>query len=243
MGRPLRLTYLGALHHVTMRCNNKEFLFDPRSQRMFLDLLRECCAKFDVPLYNYCLMTNHVHLLFTVGADDVLSPFMHRLANVFAKRFNAMRGRKGHLWEGRFVSTVVEPQTYFFRCMAYIDLNPVRAGMADHPIEYAWCGHRHLAAEDQTIIRLHELYLQLGDDPESRYRTYLELVGEEAERKPHSLAGALFVGSDGFASRMLKRFGIEPGRSPRVRRADLGSGVRCVELIKGGSRGKFVPAP
>ncbi|MFW6157897.1 MAG: hypothetical protein ACOC8E_00900 [Planctomycetota bacterium] len=43
MGRPPRLTYAGAMHHVTMRCNNKEFLFDEESQTMYLRLLRETC--------------------------------------------------------------------------------------------------------------------------------------------------------------------------------------------------------
>ena len=89
MGRSPRLTYRGALHHVTMRCNNKEFLFDERSFRLFLDVLSETREKFSSQLYNYCLMTNHIHLLFEVGTDDTLSRFMHRLANVFANRFNA----------------------------------------------------------------------------------------------------------------------------------------------------------
>ena len=80
MSRPRRMTYRGAMHHVTMRCNNKEFLFEEKSFRLFLDLLRETCQMHDVPLYNYCLMTNHVHLLFKVRTGDVLSSFMHRLA-------------------------------------------------------------------------------------------------------------------------------------------------------------------
>ncbi len=228
MSRPLRLTYRGALHHVTMRCNNKEFLFEERSQRLFLDLLRETCSLYESPLYNFCLMTNHVHLLFEVNGDDVLSRLMHRLANVFAKRFNTMRGRKGHLWEGRFLSTIVDAWTFFFRCMAYIDLNPVRAGMVREPGDYPWSAHRYLAAEDESIITLHKFYRDLAPDPKSRYAAYAKLIEEERARKPFSLAGTLFVGGQDFTRAHEERFGIAGRGRPRAKRVDLGGGVLAV---------------
>ena len=221
-----------------MRCNNKEFLFDEGSQRLFLHLLRETCDKFDLPLYNFCVMTNHVHLLFEVNGDDVLSRFMHRLANTFAKRFNVMRGRKGHLWEGRFVSTIVEAWSYFLRCMAYIDLNPLRARIVKDARDYPWSGHRHLATEDESIIRLHEFYLELGPDCESRYKAYRAILGEELARKPYSLAGTLFVGSGHFAQGLEKRLGIAARKRPRVRRVDLGGGIYAVEHHQGRADGE-----
>jgi len=234
MGRSPRLTYGGALHHVTMRCNNKEFLFDEESFRQFLGVLLETCEKFHTPLYNYCLMTNHVHLLFEVGADDVLSRFMHRLANVFAKRFNAARDRKGHLWEGRFVSTIVEARSYFFRCMAYIDLNPVRAGMAEAPGDHEWCAHRHVVAENELAVAIHDLYKELGRTPAKRRRAYLRLLEAEAGRPPYSLAGTLLVGSPRFTRRLQKRFGITLEARSRFQRLELDDGIRAIELRKGG---------
>jgi len=99
MGRSRRFSYQGALHHVTMRCNNKEFLFENESKLLFMDQLAKSCSLHDIALFNYCLMTNHLHLRFKVFDDRVLSVFMHHLANVFARRFNILRGRKGHLWE------------------------------------------------------------------------------------------------------------------------------------------------
>ena len=224
-----------------MRCNNKEFLFDDRSFRLFLDLLQETCDKYGALLYNYCLMTNHVHLLFEVGADDVLSRFMHRLANVFAKRFNVIRGRKGHLWEGRFVSTIIEAPTYFLRCMAYIDLNPVRAGMVEEPGDYPWSAHRHLAAENESIIRLHDMYLGLGKSRAKRYQVYTKLLQEEAARAPYSLAGTLFVGSGLFTQRLQKRFGITLEKRSRFRVLELDGRIQAVELHKGGRRDRFTP--
>jgi REP-associated tyrosine transposase len=232
MGRALRFTYAGAMHHVAMRCNNKEFLFDPPSFQLFLDGLGESCDKFDVQLHNYCLMTNHVHLLFTVPTDDVLSKFMHRVANGFAKRFNTIRGRKGHLWEGRFRSALVEASSCFFRSMAYIDLNPVRARIVERPTDYPWQAHSALIAEDESLITFHKMYLDLGRDPAARHQAYFRLIEAEAGRPAHSLAAALFVGGDHFVWRMQKRFGVMKGKAPLVERVDLGDGIRSIELSK-----------
>jgi len=236
MARPRRLTYRNALHHVTMRCNNKEFLFDKQSLQLFLDVLWESCKKFRLRFFNYCLMTNHVHLLFRVKADDVLSPFMHRLANVFAKRFNVIRGRKGHLWEARFRSTIVEAESYFLRCMAYIDLNPVRAGMVEKPGDYPWSGYRCLAKEDESFIRLHRAYLELGRGPKSRARKYSQLLEEELAREAYSLANVLVVGSRQFTSVVQKRFGIVDEQRLHVKAVDLDGSLRAIELRPGRER-------
>ncbi|MFH1732895.1 MAG: transposase [Planctomycetota bacterium] len=232
MGRSRRLTYRGALHHVTMRCNNKEFLFEERSFLLFLDVLREARAKFSVHLFNYCLMTNHVHLLFDVPHDDVLPNFMHRVANTFSKRFNTMRQRKGHLWEGRYLSTLVEPQSYFLRCMAYLDLNPVRARMVARPGDYRWSAYRDIAAENESTVTLHKTYLELGNDRASRRRAYSKILEQESDRAPYSLARALFVGGGPFIVRMEKRFGIAAIESARIRRVDVGGAARSVEFCR-----------
>ena len=230
MGRKRRLTYARALHHVTMRCNNKEFLFEEESLAFFLEVLRETCEKYGVPLYNYCLMTNHVHLLLKVMAGDVLSPFMHRLANVFANRFNVIRGRKGHLWEARFLSTIVQTSSYFLRCMAYIDLNPVRAGMVATPDEYQWSGYGSVAAEDESLLDLHSIYLKLGNTKRQRHQAYLQILEEEAGRPTYSLAGTLFVGTSEFTSRMRRRFRIVPNERNYIRRVDLEDGIQAIEM-------------
>ncbi len=232
MARSRRLTYRNALHHVTMRCNNKEFLFDKQSLQLFLDVLWESCKKSRLRFFNYCLMTNHVHLLFRVKADDVLSPFMHRLANVFAKRFNVIRGRKGHLWEARFRSTIVEAESYFLRSMAYIDLNPVRAGMVQQPGEYPWCAHPYLAGvEDEPVVDQHRVYLELGQDREARYRAYLKVLEQEAARQPYSLANTLFIGRKVFTGRLQRRFGVADKRRADIRCVELDGGIHAVEVL------------
>jgi len=236
MGHPLRFSYPGAVHHVTMRCNNKEFLLDELLLRVFLELLQECSDKFSVPLYHYCLMTNHVHLLFKVPDVEVISTFMHRLGNLSARRFNAIRGRKGHFWEDRFHSTIVEEGMAMLRCMAYIDLNPIRAGMTTTPGQYQWSGHLDLRNEQEVLITMNDTYRRLGTTRASRYATYLHIVKAERRREPYSLAFALFFGSPQFTRELETRFGLSEnsGQSHRIQRLSLGDGIEAVELRRGG---------
>ena len=234
MPRSLRLTYPGAMQHVTMRCNNKEFLFEPESLRLFIALLYECCDRFRVPLYNYCLMTNHVHLLFKVLDDGVLSDFMQRLANVFAKKFNALKGRKGHLWEERFHSTIVEEGDAFLRCMAYIDLNPLRARMVPSPEQHPWSGHCDLRDENDSLLTMHDLYLRLGKRPTWRYAAYRRLLEQELATEPFSLAFALFFGTPEFTRDLQARFRLTDTNRHRIRRIPLRGGLEAVELVRGG---------
>jgi len=206
MSRPPRFSYAHAVHHVTLRCNNKEFLFTVPSFALFLDVLQKAREKFPLALYNYCLMTNHLHLLVKVGNDDTLSKSMHWISSRFSQRFNRQEERRGHLWEGRFRSTIIEEDSYFFRCMTYIDLNPVRAKLAVTPDEYRWCGHRALRNENAAVLDFHDLYLDSGNTKEERYTSYIKMLEEDAARPAISLATQYFVGSSQFVSRMQKQF-------------------------------------
>lgn len=234
MSRPPRFSYARAVHHVTLRCNNREFLFTVPSFELFLEVLQEARAKFPVSLYNYCLMTNHVHLLLKVGRADTLSKAMHWISTSFSRRFNKLSGRHGHLWEGRFRSALVEQASYFLRCMAYLDLNPVRAKMAATPLEYKWCGHRALRCGNAAVLDCHPLYLELGSDARTRSRAYAKILAEEAKLPAISLATAYFVGRPQFIWRMKKKFGLGAAGS-FVEHQNTGSGAVCVRPRMGGA--------
>ena len=220
MSRQPRFTYAHAVHHATLRCNNREFLFAVPSFELFLDILQQARRRFPLALYNYCLMTNHVHLLFKVGCGDTLPVAMHWIGSQFSRTFNRRWSRHGHLWEGRYRSTIIEAESYFFRCMTYLDLNPVRAKLAVTPLEYRWCGHRALRDEDESVLDMHPLYLAGGKTAAARYESYLKILAQDAERPAMSLATQYFAGSPRFVARMTKRFGLAD-RSARLMRQDV----------------------
>ena len=125
MARPIRLEYEGAVYHVTLRGNHRCAIFQSDGDRdHFLNTLAESQARFDVRLYLFCLMTNHVHLVLATPRGN-LSRFMHRLETAYTVYFNRRNRQSGHLMQGRFGARVVDEDEYILRLSRYVHLNPV----------------------------------------------------------------------------------------------------------------------
>jgi putative transposase len=102
---------------------------------------------------------------------------MQAVGRSYVRSFNLQQGRTGTLWEGRYRSTLIQSERYLLTCMAYIDLNPVRAGMVELPEDYPWSSHAHyLGRQTQRLLTPHPLYWALGNTPFAREAAYRELV-------------------------------------------------------------------
>ncbi len=83
-----------------------------------------------------------------------LSLFVKEVKERFSRWFNKRRGRRGTLWMDRFKSLLVEGKGEALRTMAaYIDLNPVRAGLVNDPKDYRWCGYAEALAGSRRAQR------------------------------------------------------------------------------------------
>ncbi len=141
--------------------------------------LKLAADRFDVRVNAYVFMTNHIHLLLTPLAAPAISRFMHFSARRYAGYFNERYGRTGSLWEGRFHSSLVADDTYFLACHRYIDLNPVRAGLAARADQYDWSSHRHYAlGEKNELVTPHAAIQQLGEEDFRRREAYRALFRE-----------------------------------------------------------------
>lgn len=178
MARLPRLSIPGFAHHVIQRGNNRQPVFIDRADRdFFLGLLGEYGARFGIALHAYVLMDNHFHLLVTPAGGDSLSQWMQAVGRRYVRYFNDRHGRTGTLWEGRYKSTLVQAERYFLACMVYIDLNPVRAGIAVQPQDYPWSSHGHyVGLRADRLLSPHALYWALGNTPFAREAAYAELV-------------------------------------------------------------------
>ena len=178
MARLPRLTVTGYPHHVILRGNNRQDIFKATAdyQRM-LDLLAEHSKVKSVDIHAYVLMSNHLHLLVTPQQDQALPQMMQAVGRSYVQVFNKVHGRTGTLWEGRYRSTLIQTDRYLLACMAYIDLNPVRAHMVAQPEDYAWSSYGHYAGlRADRLITPHALYWGLGNTPFAREAAYAELV-------------------------------------------------------------------
>ena len=178
MARLPRLTLPGHLHHVIQRGNNRQSIFADREdfETMF-SLLADNAQKFGVAVHAYVLMDNHFHLLATPTTADGLPQMMQAVGRRYVQYFNRRHARTGTLWEGRYRSTVLQPERYLLPCMVYLDLNPVRAGQVAQPGDYPWSSHAHwLGLRHDRLLTPHALYWALGNTPFAREAAYAALV-------------------------------------------------------------------
>jgi len=132
-----------------------------------------------VAVHAYVLMDNHFHLLLTPQTGDGLSRLMQAVGRRYVRYFNDDHGRSGTLWEGRYKSTLIEAESHLLACMAYIDLNPVRAGLVTTARDYPWSSHAHYAGlRVDRMVTPHPLYWELGNTPFAREAAYAKLVQE-----------------------------------------------------------------
>src|SRR5262245_12519124 len=130
MARSLRYQITGLTHHVIQRGNDKCDIFRAGDDyERFLTILVDACTLHNVTVNSYTLMTNHVHLMMTPHIDRALSPAMQAIGRSYVHYFNRVHERTGGLFEGRYRSTVIDTETYWFTCARYVELNPVRAGL------------------------------------------------------------------------------------------------------------------
>lgn len=178
MARLPRLTLPGYPHHIIQRGNNRQAIFAAAADyQTLLDLLIENAKKFDVAIHAYVLMSNHFHLLATPQTLEGLPQMMQAVGRRYVRYFNDAQQRSGTLWEGRYKSTLIQADRYLLACMAYIDLNPVRAGLVAHPRDYPWSSHGHYTGQRiDKLITPHALYWELGNTPFAREAAYAEWV-------------------------------------------------------------------
>lgn len=183
MARLPRLTLPGYPHHVIQRGNNRQVIFDsPQDYQLFVDLLSDNARKFDVAIHAYVLMTNHFHLLVTPQTADGLPQMMQAVGRRYVRHFNDSHNRSGTLWEGRYKSTLIQTDRYLLSCMAYIDLNPVRAGMVVSPRDYPWSSYGHYCGQRvDKLVSPHPLFWAMGNTPFAREAAYAELVRKGVE--------------------------------------------------------------
>jgi REP element-mobilizing transposase RayT len=138
MARAKRIWYKGAVYHVMSRGIRRMKIFsDDADYIYFLECIDKFQKIYDFKVHTICLMTNHFHMIIETG-EKPISKIMQDLLLAYAKYFNRKYSYHGHLFEGRFVSKMIEDEVYFLESSRYIHLNPVKAGMVREILDYKY---------------------------------------------------------------------------------------------------------
>ncbi len=149
MPRAARIKSISGNYHVVLRGNNKQRIFeDAQDYEKFMWILSDKQKLFGFPLFAWCLMPNHVHLLIKEKTAP-LSQIFRGFCSSFVYWYNAKYKRTGHLFEGRYLSEPVDDVSYFLSAVRYIHLNPVKAGLCKYPNEYSYSSYNHYFHNDR----------------------------------------------------------------------------------------------
>ena len=221
VGKPRREDPNGGVYHLYARGNDGCLIFrDVADRELYLRLLGEVAERAGWRIVAYCLMGNHVHLVVETGEGN-LGWGMQILHGRFARAFNVRHGRRGHLFQGRYGSTVIEDDGHMCMTLRYVELNPVNAGLCSRPEEWPWSSCRAIATDAAAprfldVERALQSFEWLGGDAAKRYAEMIE---------PASVGPAALDEAPGQGDRR-ELVGDESGEEPR-----LGLGDQSGELL------------
>ncbi len=162
MPRKPRILSSTGIYHIILRSVNQHIIFEDDSDyKKFLYIIEDCKKKYDIDIYAYCLMDNHVHLLL-YSPPDKLSLCFQSLGTKFARWYNNKYLRSGHLFQGRFFSKTIECEAAFLSTLVYIHNNPVKANMCRYASEYRWSSYNAFYGAKNTLINVAYSYAIAG---------------------------------------------------------------------------------
>jgi putative transposase len=203
-------------HHVTHRGNDRQLVFLTASDRWaYLDLLAKESAAHGVAFLGFSLMTNHVHLVARPAKEDSLAKALGKAHRRYARRFNLLRGRSGHVWEFRYFSCPMDDE-HTVRALRYVERNPVRAGMVQRAWDYQWSSAPcHCGMTARSLLPLEPLP---GFEPDEWRRVLMpDELEEELDRiRARTRTGRPFAGG-AFVHTLEKELGrpLRPRRRGR----------------------------
>ncbi len=209
MSRRKRLFLEGFTLHLTQRGNNKCVTFQAESDyEIFLCFLRLAMRRYDIRIHAYALMSNHFHLMVTPQSPTALPRAMQSLGRRYVRYYNDRYDRTGTLWQGRYRTALITDERYWLTCMRYVEMNPVRAGLAASPDLYRWCSYlSHAFGVSDPMLAPHVLYEELAGTPDGRQAAWRNMcdppVQPEQIERLRSYFAAGIVG-EAISSRILQ---------------------------------------
>jgi putative transposase len=115
-----------------------------RDRRRWRYWLFEATRRYGLSVLNFIATSNHVHLLIVDQGNKEVAASMQLVAGRTAQEYNKRKKRQGAFWDDRYHATAVQSDGHLIRCLTYIDLNMVRAGVASHPRDWEVSGYHEI---------------------------------------------------------------------------------------------------
>ncbi len=206
----------GQVWHITQRCHKREFLLRfAKDRRRWLQWLFEAKRRYGLAILNYTVTSNHIHLLVVDdGERETIPKSIQLVAGRTGQEYNERKKRKRAYWENRYHATAIEAGEHLLRCLVYIDLNMVRAGVVKHLAQWAFGGYNEIQRPRRKCFLIaHEKLAELSgyDDYETFQQSHKEWVNgsiaDGGNNCDEQWTRSIAVGSEQFAQKTKEILG------------------------------------
>lgn len=201
MPRIARVVAIKYPHHITQRGNYRQNIFiNDADREKYLSFVNEESKRYGLTIVAYCLMSNHVHFIGIPESENSMSNVFKYVNMKYSQYFNKKMGASGHLFQGRFFSSVMD-EIHMLACTRYIERNPIRAKIIKKPWMYRWSSARvHCGLGENDKLGVNRLFDFL-DKEKKAWQEYIDQGDEEIDiqeireqtRKGRPLAATDFV--------------------------------------------------
>ena len=220
MARLARVVAPGLPHLITQRGNRGEqTFFCDKDYEIYRELMAESCGAHRVEIWAYSLMPDHVDMIAVPRSADGLRRAIGEAHRRYTRSVNLREGWRGHLWQGRFASFVLD-EPHLLTAARYVELEPVRSGLVDTPRRYPWSSAAaHQRGRNDTLVRVAPL---LERAPKWRALLARVLRDEDVRLlRAHEQTGRP-LGAEAFVGKLEQKLGRvlrrqKPGPKPRAR--------------------------
>jgi REP element-mobilizing transposase RayT len=224
MARAYRHFIPGYVWHITHRCHRREFLLKfAKDRTRWMELLFEAKRRYRLSILNFIVTSNHIHLIVaSPKTPESIPKAMQLVAGRTAQEYNRRKGRKGAFWQDRYHATVIETGEHLWRCLVYVDLNMVRAGVVKHPCEWKWSGYheiqqpkeRYRLIDNKMLQKL--LHVNSQTALAATHRGWISSQLKRAPEREEQYSKSIAIGSQSFVESVQAKMGIKAiGRRAR----------------------------
>ena len=144
---------------------NREYIFEQDTQKnKYISLIKKYSKKYNVSIIAYCIMDNHAHLITYSENIKNTSLFMKETNTEYAIYYNKLKKRVGYVFRNRFSSKPIYDQEYLFKCIKYIHMNPVKAGLCEKEEDYNFSSYKDYFSQNRDKVKLLEKILNHKED-------------------------------------------------------------------------------
>ncbi len=206
----------GTLRHVVHRRNDgSSCFFTDEDYLVYLDCLKEAAERHRCAIHAYVLMPDHVQLLVSLDTELRFARVMRCISGRYVEYVNYIYQRNGAFWEHGPKFTLIDSEQDLLATYLSIEATPVRACLAASPADYRWSSHGHHAdGSEDTVIRDHPLYLNLGATQRERQLAFHALFRQPlGDRAPAEIRPSAHLGSTLSGDRLTDRIErlVRPG--------------------------------